>query len=213
MSHESSIGLRANRTLSKRAKELDAQEKILEKILGDEQGEVSASDDDETYGAARATKAAGKRKRSAVLQVLTQQSLQPVPPPLSADRDSMEVLHDEDFLPLNDLKGASQSNVAGRRITVWYKPDASELDGSEPDDGTLNPTHGLVTYYGEEGRLFVVFDGEEEFDGWWVDGNDEWQWADEAEVGPAPRALPVPCLLYTSPSPRDGLLSRMPSSA
>ena len=25
--------------------------------------------------------------------------------------------------------------------------------------------------------------------------------------------LPQPCLLYTSPSPRDGLLSRMPSSA
>ena len=26
-------------------------------------------------------------------------------------------------------------------------------------------------------------------------------------------ATPSPCLLYTSPSPRDGLLSRMPSSA
>ena len=26
-------------------------------------------------------------------------------------------------------------------------------------------------------------------------------------------ALNLPCLLYTSPSPRDGLLSRMPSSA
>ena len=26
-------------------------------------------------------------------------------------------------------------------------------------------------------------------------------------------AEPRPCLLYTSPSPRDGLLSRMPSSA
>ena len=26
-------------------------------------------------------------------------------------------------------------------------------------------------------------------------------------------APPAPCLLYTSPSPRDGLLSRMPSSA
>ena len=26
-------------------------------------------------------------------------------------------------------------------------------------------------------------------------------------------ALLPPCLLYTSPSPRDGLLSRMPSSA
>ena len=25
--------------------------------------------------------------------------------------------------------------------------------------------------------------------------------------------LLIPCLLYTSPSPRDGLLSRMPSSA
>ena len=25
--------------------------------------------------------------------------------------------------------------------------------------------------------------------------------------------FPYPCLLYTSPSPRDGLLSRMPSSA
>ena len=29
----------------------------------------------------------------------------------------------------------------------------------------------------------------------------------------AVKALPNPCLLYTSPSPRDGLLSRMPSSA
>ena len=27
------------------------------------------------------------------------------------------------------------------------------------------------------------------------------------------RVLRIPCLLYTSPSPRDGLLSRMPSSA
>ena len=29
----------------------------------------------------------------------------------------------------------------------------------------------------------------------------------------APTMLPYICLLYTSPSPRDGLLSRMPSSA
>ena len=33
-----------------------------------------------------------------------------------------------------------------------------------------------------------------------------------AEVGHAPDLLWL-CLLYTSPSPRDGLLSRMPSSA
>ena len=30
---------------------------------------------------------------------------------------------------------------------------------------------------------------------------------------PAPTPASTPCLLYTSPSPRDGLLSRMPSSA
>ena len=29
----------------------------------------------------------------------------------------------------------------------------------------------------------------------------------------AAKELALPCLLYTSPSPRDGLLSRMPSSA
>ena len=33
---------------------------------------------------------------------------------------------------------------------------------------------------------------------------DEWRYLDHGEPG---------CLLYTSPSPRDGLLSRMPSSA
>ena len=32
-------------------------------------------------------------------------------------------------------------------------------------------------------------------------------------VRPAGRAKVLRCLLYTSPSPRDGLLSRMPSSA
>ena len=30
---------------------------------------------------------------------------------------------------------------------------------------------------------------------------------------PLAEAQPLTCLLYTSPSPRDGLLSRMPSSA
>ena len=33
------------------------------------------------------------------------------------------------------------------------------------------------------------------------------------ESSSAHMALSAPCLLYTSPSPRDGLLSRMPSSA
>ena len=34
-----------------------------------------------------------------------------------------------------------------------------------------------------------------------------------ANPGKATRAMVETCLLYTSPSPRDGLLSRMPSSA
>ena len=34
-----------------------------------------------------------------------------------------------------------------------------------------------------------------------------------AEAGADIVRISVPCLLYTSPSPRDGLLSRMPSSA
>ena len=42
--------------------------------------------------------------------------------------------------------------------------------------------------------------------------------AQMGEVGIAPRHAPLltalkPCLLYTSPSPRDATLSRMPSSA
>ena len=36
---------------------------------------------------------------------------------------------------------------------------------------------------------------------------------DWVEACAAEGADPVICLLYTSPSPRDGLLSRMPSSA
>ena len=35
----------------------------------------------------------------------------------------------------------------------------------------------------------------------------------EREKGITIKSHPVTCLLYTSPSPRDGLLSRMPSSA
>ena len=39
--------------------------------------------------------------------------------------------------------------------------------------------------------------------------------ADRSQKTAAAAALaaPTPCLLYTSPSPRDGLLARMPSSA
>ena len=44
------------------------------------------------------------------------------------------------------------------------------------------------------------------------DGGDVWQVFAKAQVTPGRTNGPA-CLLYTSPSPRDGLLSRMPSSA
>ena len=89
----------------------------------------------------------------------------------------------------------------------------------------LKPALGVVSYFCEAGRLHVVFDGDDESDGWWVDRaltdpdpnlnpnpspgpnpiltlpepsprwvdeRDEWGWADESLVGPAPRPLPVP---------------------
>src|SRR5680860_32754 len=40
-----------------------------------------------------------------------------------------------------------------------------------------------------------------------------WQGPPNAEVTAVEVVHADPCLLYTSPSPRDGLLSRMPSSA
>ena len=43
---------------------------------------------------------------------------------------------------------------------------------------------------------------------------DEMTSTEQGESGGKRRgSLYAPCLLYTSPSPRDGLLSRMPSSA
>ena len=59
------------------------------------------------------------------------------------------------------------------------------------------------------------------FDGFWkggrhwseVVGDDTLNYIDEAKKDKRPFFMYIACLLYTSPSPRDGLLSRMPSSA
>ena len=39
------------------------------------------------------------------------------------------------------------------------------------------------------------------------------KWIDEMQLQECRENKDIDCLLYTSPSPRDGLLSRMPSSA
>ena len=35
---------------------------------------------------------------------------------------------------------------------------------------------GIVTFYDPAGRLHAVYDGENEANGLWVDGDDEWEW-------------------------------------
>ena len=55
-------------------------------------------------------------------------------------------------------------------------------------------------------------------DAWLKNWIDEWdaqyeQLQADRKESPKGESKPSICLLYTSPSPRDGLLSRMPSSA
>ena len=160
------------RAQSKRAVERDA--------AADYDDDESANDsDDATYGA---TKAGPKRRRSSVLQSLRQQGgLRPMPTatPTAAALDEL----DDDFVPLTDFKGAAADGVVGRRIRVWYAYEAAADDApvapvepemAEARPSTLKAAAGLVTYLDEERRMHVVFDGDDEWDGWWVDGRDEW---------------------------------------
>ena len=199
-------GLRANRTLSKRA--IDAKASydfattskfVHPDVMADHGMDEPSSDDseDETYGKTHA-----KRKKSGILQLLKQQSLQPMQTltPCSGAGDASPEL-DEEFVALPDLKGATPSSMVGRRVTVWYEYD-EDAEHAEADDqldvqpsktSTAQPTHGLVVYYDfQSGRMFVVFDGDAESDGWWVDGRDEWEWADEKVAGSPPKVHLVP---------------------
>ena len=64
------------------------------------------------------------------------------------------------------------------------------------DAGKTTTTERILYYTGLTHKIGEVHDGAATMD--WM--------AQEQERG-------ITCLLYTSPSPRDGLLSRMPSSA
>ena len=64
----------------------------------------------------------------------------------------------------------------------------------------------LSLYLSKEGRNVSKIFGN-------VNGIDKQLLTDAGKSYPAELALFAVCLLYTSPSPRDGLLSRMPSSA
>ena len=191
MASEGSIGLRRDRTQSKRAAAAVEQEKYLRGLTSNVLDGVSEpsdenDSDDETYGKTGA-KGAKQRKKGGVLQLLKQQGLQPMQaltPSASSAADAPPELDDE-FKPLQGLKGGNPTDVVGRRITVWYDDDEGAGEQQQP-------SHGVVAYYGDEGRMFVVFDEDDDSEGLWVDGRDEWDWADEKVVGPAPPPPPVP---------------------
>ena len=76
-----------------------------------------------------------------------------------------------------------------------YQFTTDEDSNEDPDDFDGHGTHVASTVLGMGGDDDEDGDGEIDF------------------IGVAPAARLIDCLLYTSPSPRDGLLSRMPSSA
>ena len=76
---------------------------------------------------------------------------------------------------------------------------------------------GDYAWYAKNGARKVHPVGEKRPNPWGLydmHGN-AWEWCESrfAPYGAAAHRGPHRCLLYTSPSPRDGLLSRMPSSA
>ena len=84
----------------------------------------------------------------------------------------------------------------------------TEWHGQEPDD-QLPPVDVRTT---RQGSLDSLTDDEGDY----AMNNGEGQQPASSTTPPVygiPSPSPPACLLYTSPSPRDGLLSRMPSSA
>ena len=149
--------------------------------------------DDSTYGHSKKASKVGQRRRRSSLASVRQQLL---PAAETAEPP------DADFVPLTDLKGAAPASVVGRRIRCWYTEvdevaneeaaeEANEVAPPEAPRSTLRPAIGVVTYFAEEGRMSVVYDADDDCDGWWVDGVDEWEWADPMEVGPPPAPPPV----------------------
>ena len=76
----------------------------------------------------------------------------------------------------------------------------------------LSPALGLLSCLGFAGLCFILELSLEALTTLLILANLAAVVAIRIELNPEPRQVNI-CLLYTSPSPRDGLLSRMPSSA
>ena len=96
--------------------------------------------------------------------------------------------------------------VGGVRIPFCRSNSAySDLSNKDMFVTVLN---GLVDKFNLKGEKI-----DEVLSGAVINHPGEWNFAREAVLSTSLSPLTSGCLLYTSPSPRDGLLSRMPSSA
>ena len=94
--------------------------------------------------------------------------------------------------------------VAVDQPIVEISTDKVDTEIPSPVAGTVSELRAGVDDTVEVGQVIAVI------------GDGDAPAADDSSDGAAeeaPAAESAPCLLYTSPSPRDGLLSRMPSSA
>ena len=92
------------------------------------------------------------------------------------------------------------------------------MQGGDDNFTLWHPTYGYFDRVGPYVNSFLNYD-----DGWLYRKSgslpklnvdpDEWTVCKDCLESTTNATASTPCLLYTSPSPRDGLLSRMPSSA
>ena len=107
------------------------------------------------------------------------------------------------------------NSVKSRRGSVFTQAAQAKMHGASQDDyrnaglAYLNYLHGVnplgLVYLTNMERYGAEKSVSEIYHNWFVNGSKEYDSTKTSTYGP--------CLLYTSPSPRDGLLSRMPSSA
>ena len=115
------------------------------------------------------------------------------------------------------VRGVYGETIEGNRVDVDFIPSLGPAELAVPDLGTMaalldvtDPTGddtGPGTYTYPTDAVFQP--GNFDITNFQVGADDENILFRFTMAGPVDN----PCLLYTSPSPRDGLLSRMPSSA
>ena len=91
---------------------------------------------------------------------------------------------------------------------------ATDSSASVSGEVPVSPQTNREPWTSPEGIDILPVYGPEHLEG--LDALDTWPGLSPFLRGPYPTMYttePWTCLLYTSPSPRDGLLSRMPSSA